>query len=467
MSNKPTPSGTLNSTAIGFALATLVAGLVLGYLMGSAGRAPEPEVAATTPASAAVKVSSKDEGTISTSAGTLRKLSDKEKRELMGGKGGKAVPSPPTDSPLLDPQIVGSFGAAQKDLDDYKAAVSWMSVGNARSASPLLTRLEKRSADRPWRDPVLVLLAAARVGAGDIETGRRMLTAWRQEFPGSPHQALGMVAEGRAFMQEAKQEQGKRAAPVSPQHAALYRKAIERFDEADRRWPEDPAVADALFNKSSLLGELDQLKPAVQAAEGMASRFPGHKLAARALFNAARISKDAGEYEQARALYTRVKDGFPLDPLARQARGKLSQLTILGSDAPPLDAQDWINIEPTTMEALRGKYVFVVFWATWCPHCQHEMPHVQDVWKKYGGDDFTVLALTRHSRGQTTEKVRSYITDNGFTMPVVVDGGATSRAYGVSGIPAAALVDPQGKVVFRDHPSRLTDERIEGLIGKR
>ena len=57
-----------------------------------------------------------------------------------------------------------------------------------------------------------------------------------------------------------------------------------------------------------------------------------------------------------------------------------------------------------------------------------------------------------------------YLTENGYTVPVAIDPGTTSRSYGVSGIPAAALVDKDGNVVFRNHPAQVTDELIQKYL---
>ena len=72
-----------------------------------------------------------------------------------------------------------------------------------------------------------------------------------------------------------------------------------------------------------------------------------------------------------------------------------------------------------------------------------------------------MLALTRHSKGQTTQAVRDYMKENGYTFPVAVDPGSSSRAYGVTGIPAGVIVDKSGKVVFRGHPANFNDNLLK------
>jgi hypothetical protein len=88
------------------------------------------------------------------------------------------------------------------------------------------------------------------------------------------------------------------------------------------------------------------------------------------------------------------------------------------------------------------------------------MPSIQEFYERNKGDDFAMIAVTRNSKGQTTDKVRDYMAENGYSFPVAIDAGASSRAYGVTGIPAAAMVDKAGKVVFRNHPAQLTDALV-------
>ena len=108
----------------------------------------------------------------------------------------------------------------------------------------------------------------------------------------------------------------------------------------------------------------------------------------------------------------------------------------IGKAAPDFTLTDTEG-NTTQLSALKGKVVVLVFWASWCPHCVKEMPRLQEKWTRWQKKGVQVIAVTRHSKGQTTEVVQAYIEKNALTYPVVVDPGATSRSYNVSGIPAA------------------------------
>jgi len=94
---------------------------------------------------------------------------------------------------------------------------------------------------------------------------------------------------------------------------------------------------------------------------------------------------------------------------------------------------------------LRGKFLWLNFWATWCSPCRIEMPSMQKLWKKFGNKNFTILAVDLK---ENEEKVRLFIKQNGYTFPVVLDReGKIGSMYGIRGIPTSFFIDPQGKII--------------------
>jgi len=445
----------LNSTAIAFGIGMLVVGLVLGRLMGgSSAPPPEPAPVAAKPAPEAKKVD----------GGTLKRLSEQEKKEVLARKEAKANPPDPVvpDNAFTTPAILGGF-EDQLTKNDYTRAAAFMDKGNARSARPLLNKLHAASADKKWREPVTILLARAKIDLGEVAPGRALLGVWRDEFPKSSHQAYAVVAEGRAFMQEGKRL-GAPGGEPDPAKKSSYASAMARFDDAAEGWPTDPIVADAMFNKAAMQGELKDVAGAERTAIELSTRFPDSKSAPRALYNAAKSAEGAKDGDAALRLYQRLVDDYPKERLARSARSQLQALALLGKEAPTLDFTEVVGETPGTMESMKGKVVVLVFWATWCPHCRKHMPKLQKEWERWESKGVEVIAVTRHSKGQTTESVQTYATENGLTYPIVVDPGSTSRSYNVSGIPAAAIVGKDGNVVFRNHPAQITDALIDSLV---
>lgn len=476
MSNSSSSSSSLGSTGIAFGLGMALVGLVLGYMIGS-GKDDGPssdELSAEIDKAVDARLSAakdadakKAVGTVSNkTGGDLRRLSEKEKAAMLSKKSRPQdeAPVPPANSPFLTDLIKGTFGDDSAALDQYINAVALMAQGNARKARPTLTALHAKAGGKKWSEQVTVLLADARVSVGEVAEGRQMLTEWRSTYPMSDHTALAMVAEGKAAMKDGKRITATKGT-VAPAQRRAYEDAIALFDKAISGWPADPALEQAYLNKASLMGELGDMDGAEAAATTLATTFPTAKQAPRGVFNVARIAFDNGDYPRAERLYKRLVTDFPGDRLSKTARGNLSALELLGKPAPDMDISEWIGDDLGSIASMKGKPVLLLFWATWCPHCRKAMPGIEEnVWQKYQDKGLQVVAVTKNSRGQTSDKVREYLTENGYTMPVAIDPGTTSRNYGVSGIPAAALVDKEGNVVFRNHPSQVTDELIQKYL---
>ena len=468
-------SSSLGATGIAFGLGMALAGLVAGYLIGAQNSAPSSDdLAEQIDAAVEKRLAAKDKAktkepkgkVVNNSGGELRRLSDKEKQELLAKKkaaGEKPEPAAPIDSPFLTDAIVAGFND-DKLASDYRSAVTLMAAGNARKARPLLNRLHTEAGDSPWAEQVGVLLADAKVSVGEVEDGRKVLTAWKSSYPKSAHMAAAVVTEGKAHMKDGKRLGSGKDTIEDPQRRA-YEDAIKAFDQAGAQWPGHPALAEAWLNKAALLGELGQLEDAEAAALDLVNNYPEATRAPRALFNVAKKAFDAEDFARSERLYTRLVETYPRDRLSQSARNNLSALKILGKDAPELEVTEWLGDDLGTMGTMKGKPVLLVFWATWCPHCRKAMPNIETgIYQKYRDAGLQVVAVTKNSRGQTTDKVKEYLAENGYTVPVAIDDGGTSRAYGVSGIPAAALVDKDGKVVFRNHPAQVTDELISKYL---
>ncbi len=473
--NAPPPGGSLVLTpaALGFAAAMLVVGGVVGFFVGQGGNSePAPVVEKT----GAVEEPGSNAKVVNNTNGQLRRLSPEEKAELLAKRdkdSGKKPTSkkkdagePPPDSPMMQAKYVGELSDAVL-LDEYKRAVAFLAAGNARSAKPSLTKLEKASQGTAWREPVLAMLADARAATGEVTDARTLIQSFRGQYKSSEFLAMVQVAEGKAFMQEGKRAKiGQKKGgnnELNAEQKALYAKAIAAFDKAIAQHAGDPALAAAYLNKSSLQVELGELDEAERAAIQLSVDFPSYANAARALNNVGRAAMDKGDYEMAERALQRLIDTFPRDRMASSARNQIATMKLLGKEGPEFAVEEWLGDGPASVSDLKGKPTVLVFWATWCPHCRREMPNVEERFQKYK-DKVNIIAVTRNTRGQTTDKVREYIGENGLSFPIAIDPGETSRAYGVSGIPAAAMLDKDGKVVFRNHPARLSDDMIEKYL---
>jgi thiol-disulfide isomerase/thioredoxin len=117
---------------------------------------------------------------------------------------------------------------------------------------------------------------------------------------------------------------------------------------------------------------------------------------------------------------------------------------LVGKDVPDFEVQT-LEGEDFKLSEAQEKVIVLDFWATWCPPCRKGLPKLQEVydWAKQEGKSVAVYAVNVR---ETVEEVQPFWTDNGFTMPVLMDtDGAVSEAYAVTGIPQTVIIS-DGKV---------------------
>lgn len=103
-----------------------------------------------------------------------------------------------------------------------------------------------------------------------------------------------------------------------------------------------------------------------------------------------------------------------------------------------LDGRQW------KLSELRGKVVFINFWATWCPPCMGEMPSMQALHEGMPPESFQMLGLLYNDR---PEFARNLMKKIGLGFPVLVDQeNQIATAYGITGVPETFLVDAEGIV---------------------
>lgn len=113
-----------------------------------------------------------------------------------------------------------------------------------------------------------------------------------------------------------------------------------------------------------------------------------------------------------------------------------------------------------SLESLRGKPVFLNFWATWCYPCRSEMPDLYDMYLKYDGQ-MQFLTINVQESANTVSK---FMHENKYTFPVVLDkNGAVSNKYRVTGIPTTVILDAEGFVKV-NHVGAMNASQMEAYI---
>lgn len=141
--------------------------------------------------------------------------------------------------------------------------------------------------------------------------------------------------------------------------------------------------------------------------------------------------------------------------------------------------QDFPNIEfktsfdkNTSLNDLKGQWVILNFWATWCPPCLVEMPSLQSLQGQYGGYGIKVIAISL-DRNMGGKRLRDFMNKHKFGPVAAHYGDWTiiKKQAGLAGLPTTYILSPNGQAigVYKGDTDWVSDDSklfIESLIQK-
>ena len=141
-------------------------------------------------------------------------------------------------------------------------------------------------------------------------------------------------------------------------------------------------------------------------------------------------------------------------------------MALLGAELPEFTFIDRIKQE-VKLSSLKGKYLYIDVWATWCNPCCGELPYLAELEKKFEGKNITFVSI---SVDQNLEKWINKVKNEslgGVQLNINKDN-SFAKFFKINGIPHFILVDPQGKVInpFMSRPSQeITEQILKDLPG--
>jgi peroxiredoxin len=118
-------------------------------------------------------------------------------------------------------------------------------------------------------------------------------------------------------------------------------------------------------------------------------------------------------------------------------------IATVGNPAPDFDTVD-LKGDVWSLSKLKGRVVFLNFWATWCPPCREEMPSMQRLYAKLPKDKFIMIALFNKDKPAA---VKNFVTKLGITIPILSDEyNFAGTKYGLTGLPETFIIDKQGVI---------------------
>ena len=210
----------------------------------------------------------------------------------------------------------------------------------------------------------------------------------------------------------------------------------------------------------------DQLRAYYDAIEEETKKVIADNLdveAAAYMFNRYYSDADTEEFEKAFNQYSeKVRGSF----LATEAREELAarKATQPGAEAPDFTLND-PDGNPVTLSSLRGQYVIVDFWASWCKPCRAGMPAMKELYKKYHSKGLEIIGVsddTDHNAWKNAiaqdQTPWIHVVDE---FPVENRPARVGLLYGVHYIPSYFLLDKEGKVI-----GKMEHEELEAKLAE-
>ena len=116
---------------------------------------------------------------------------------------------------------------------------------------------------------------------------------------------------------------------------------------------------------------------------------------------------------------------------------------------------------------LRGKVVFINFWASWCPPCRAEMPSLEKLYQQLKDDNRFVFLFINEDEDKN--KAIRYLEKNHFTMPLFYTSGTVPPEIYTGNLPTTIVLNKEGKIVLKHkgmagYDSKGFIQQLKGLL---
>ena len=136
-----------------------------------------------------------------------------------------------------------------------------------------------------------------------------------------------------------------------------------------------------------------------------------------------------------------------------------------GRLAPDFALED-LQGNTVRLSDFRGKKVLVNFWASWCPPCKAEMPHLQKFYGEYQSKDVVILGVNLTAIEKHPDNAQKFAQAQQLTFPIVLDReGAVMQTYQVYAYPTTYVLDSDG-VIREIFQGAMTYDMMKETVSK-
>lgn len=258
--------------------------------------------------------------------------------------------------------------------------------------------------------------------------------------------------------------------PINDDNKKLMAQLLPIISKAKQLEAEKNAATPAQQNTAEFQNAIHAKQKELQLEQKAALKIyissnPDSYLSLLALYSVGGPSPEPSEIDP---LYNSLSDRLKNMEAAKIFKKSLDALrgSAIGAMAPDFTQSD-ANGTPVKLSSLRGKYVLVDFWASWCRPCREENPNVVRIFNKYKEKNFTILGVSLDKQSGRADWLAA-IKNDGLNWTQVSDlqfwGNQAAVTYAVSSIPSNFLIDPKGVIVAKNLFGSDLDAELAKLL---
>ena len=280
-------------------------------------------------------------------------------------------------------------------------------------------------------------------------------------------ETLNVVADG--YKVDGKTGQVGKATVTGSKNMGYYGKLMTLRSDMETRvanWNKQVAVATEKKD-SKRVAQIEQEyttaeREVVDKVKAMLPEM-GTSLVSLFALNFINVESDFDTYDR---LAQRFQKENPNSPHAKSLIGRVTRIkgVMVGSAAPEISLRDTTG-NAIALSSLRGKYVLVDFWASWCGPCRAENPNVVRMYNKYKDKGFTIYGV---SLDRTKAEWQRAIRNDNLPWTHVSDlkfwQSTAAQQYGVQAIPQTFLLDKEGKIIAKNLRGDALEHKLEEIL---
>lgn len=168
--------------------------------------------------------------------------------------------------------------------------------------------------------------------------------------------------------------------------------------------------------------------------------------------------------KELREIYARLTDRIKSSAYGQAVKRytEMSDVPEVGEPYADFNLPD-VKGTKVKLSDIKGKYIFVDFWASWCSPCRYQNPKLKSLYETYKSNNFEIVGVSIDSEKEPW--IKAVEKDKLTWINVLSEGGRTSEVsqlYGINGLPDNILINPDGIIVKRN----IKADELEKVLGE-